>query len=175
MQRFCSARSWPFCFIGGLAVLRWGEPRTTRDVDLTLLTGFGGEQPYVDALLTRFAARLPDARDFALRNRVLLLRSDHNVGIDVTLAGLPYEERAVERASLWPVEDEYSLITCCAEDLLVLKAFAGRPQDWLDIETVVDRQRDHLDSALVLAEVTPLLAVKGTTADLARLESILSG
>lgn len=26
----------PFCFIGGLANLHWGEPRLTRDLDLTL-------------------------------------------------------------------------------------------------------------------------------------------
>jgi len=27
IQQFCQAREWPFCIIGGLAVLRWGEPR----------------------------------------------------------------------------------------------------------------------------------------------------
>lgn len=43
LQSFCDAHRWRACFIGGLAVLRWGEPRETVDVDLTLLTGFGGE------------------------------------------------------------------------------------------------------------------------------------
>jgi hypothetical protein len=32
---------WPFCVIGGLALLRWGPPRFTRNVDIALLTGFG--------------------------------------------------------------------------------------------------------------------------------------
>ena len=41
VQAFCEELGWRFCFIGGLAVLRWGEPRETVDVDLTLLTGFG--------------------------------------------------------------------------------------------------------------------------------------
>ena len=41
IQQFCQAREWQFCIIGGLAVLRWGEPRATQDVDITLLTGFG--------------------------------------------------------------------------------------------------------------------------------------
>jgi len=36
---FCQAESWRACVIGGLAVQRWGEPRLTRDVDLSLLTG----------------------------------------------------------------------------------------------------------------------------------------
>jgi hypothetical protein len=38
LQAVCAAEQWRFCFIGGLAVLRWGEPRETVDVDLTLLT-----------------------------------------------------------------------------------------------------------------------------------------
>lgn len=43
MQQLWRAQSWRACFIGGLAVLRWGEPRLTRDGDLTIVTGLGGE------------------------------------------------------------------------------------------------------------------------------------
>ena len=46
LQRFLDGKSWPNCVIGGIAVLRWGEPRLTEYVDLTLLTGYGGEEPY---------------------------------------------------------------------------------------------------------------------------------
>jgi len=51
VEEFCRSRGWRFCFIGGVALQRWGEPRQTIDVDLTLLTGFGGEEAYADALL----------------------------------------------------------------------------------------------------------------------------
>ena len=47
LQAVCVAEGWRFCFIGGIAVLRWGEPRETVDVDLTLLTGFGDEALFV--------------------------------------------------------------------------------------------------------------------------------
>lgn len=33
LQTVCGAHGWRYCFIGGLAVLRWGEPRETVDVD----------------------------------------------------------------------------------------------------------------------------------------------
>jgi hypothetical protein len=33
VQRLCEDERWRFCFIGGLAVQRWGEARVTRDVD----------------------------------------------------------------------------------------------------------------------------------------------
>ena len=47
LQAVCEARGWRYCFIGGIAVLRWGEPRETIDVDLTLLTGFTGDDSYL--------------------------------------------------------------------------------------------------------------------------------
>ena len=39
VQLFCRSRRWRFCFIGAIAVQRWGEPRLTQDVDLTVLSG----------------------------------------------------------------------------------------------------------------------------------------
>jgi hypothetical protein len=58
LQAVCLAEGWRFCFIGGLAVQRWGEPRETVDVDLTLLTGFDGEARFVSLLIERFEPRM---------------------------------------------------------------------------------------------------------------------
>ncbi|CAN5271622.1 hypothetical protein BH23ACT9_BH23ACT9_09390 [soil metagenome] len=173
VQRFCDRRGWRFCFIGGLAVQRWGEPRQTRDVDLTLLTGFGQEEPFIDALLDGFAGRVDDARSFALRHRVLLLRSESGVGIDVALGGLDFEEAAVAEATGWRVGEDRFLRTCSAEALVVYKAFAGRPQDWLDVEMVVARQGADLDADRIISDVAPLLELKDAVADLDRLRSLL--
>ena len=51
-----------------MAVQRWGEPRLTQDVDVTLLTGFGGEDAYIDFLLALYPGRRNDSRIFALKN-----------------------------------------------------------------------------------------------------------
>lgn len=40
LQAFLLEKSLRFCFIGGLALQRWGELRTTNDIDLTILTSF---------------------------------------------------------------------------------------------------------------------------------------
>ena len=93
VQFECEKRHWKFCFIGGLAVQHWGEPRFTRDVDLTLLTGFGKEEDYIDPLLETFAPRMEGCRDFALQNRVLLLKSSEGIGIDIALGALPLRNR----------------------------------------------------------------------------------
>lgn len=173
VQTLCDAEGWRFCFIGGLAVLRWGEPRQTRDVDLTLLTGMGGEEPFVDRLVERFRPRLPDAKRFALDNRVLLLSSDDGVGIDVALGALDFEEHAVDRATDWHIDAGLVLRTCSAEDLIVYKVFAGRPQDWIDVEMVIARRSGALDIEQVRQELVPLLDLKGTAEDLGRLTDLL--
>ncbi len=100
LQSVCEAEGWRFCFIGGLAVQRWGEPRETVDVDLTLLAGFGEESPFISILMDTFAARIDDAADFARTNRVLLLRADSGVGLDIALGALPFEATAACAASL---------------------------------------------------------------------------
>ena len=99
LQEFCRARDWRCCFIGGLAVQKWGEPRVTDDVDLTLFTGLGTETPFIDALLARdwVEPRIPGAREFAQTRRVLLLQTKGRVGIDVAMGAFPFEEEAVRR------------------------------------------------------------------------------
>ena len=160
LQSFCQQERWRFCFIGGVAVQRWGEPRLTVDVDITLLTGFGGEESFIRTLLARFQPRRPDAADFALRNRVLLLENSQEVGMDVALGGLPFEARSVERASAFNIGGEQRLITCSAEDLVVHKCFASRDQDWIDVRGVLEKQRGKLSLAQIYDELTPLVALK---------------
>jgi hypothetical protein len=103
VHRFCEARGWQFCFIGGLAVQRSGEQRATRDADLTLLVGWGNEEPFVDELLAHFVALTESAREHALRHRVLLLRHRNGTPLDIGLGGLPFDqiERRVRLPNMW--------------------------------------------------------------------------
>jgi Nucleotidyltransferase of unknown function (DUF6036) len=160
VQDFCGQKGWRFCFIGGVAVLRWGETRVTLDVDLNVLTGFGGEDEVIDALLARFAPRLPGAREFAQRNRVLLLNTANAIGIDVSLAALPFEEKVIQRASAFRYNSGVELSTCSAEDLIVMKLFASRPGDIRDVEGVAIRNRGHLDWGYVEEQLRPLADLK---------------
>jgi hypothetical protein len=169
---FCRRQGWRHCIIGGLALLRWGEQRMTKDVDITLLTGFGGEETFVAALLEGFEALVPEPMAFALRNRVLPLRTRAGFKADVAFGGLPFEESAVARASDFAYATDVILRVCTAEDLVVMKAFAARPQDWIDIEGVVARQRGKLDWSYVEANLAPLVELKGAPDILARLREI---
>jgi hypothetical protein len=173
VERIVRAARFPFCFIGGIAVQRWGQPRMTADIDLTVITGFGDEGRYVDVLLASLGGRLTDARSFALRHRTLLLIAGNGVHVDISLGAMPFEERSVERASLFAISDRDSITTCSAEDLLVHKAFAGRDKDWGDIRGIVARQ-SHLDRTLIWDELLPLLELRDDTETEPKLRRLLS-
>lgn len=156
LQEFCEGHGWPHCFIGGVAVWRWGEPRFTRGVDLTLLAGFGGEEKIVDTFLAAYAPRVQPARDLFVAQRVMRLLDEGGIPLDVALGGLPFEELAVERARLFAFPEGPTLRICSAEDLVVMKAFAARPHDWVDVDSVVARHHAQLDWTYIYAQLAPL-------------------
>lgn len=160
LQAVCESNAWKYCFIGGVALQRWGEPRETVDVDVTLLTGFEDVQPFIETLLGQFEGRIPDAGQFARERRVLLLKSAAGVGLDIAFAALPYEELLISRSSIFEYPMGIHLRTCSAEDLIVLKAFAGRSQDWVDVERIIVRQTGFLDWNYINTNLSPLAALK---------------
>lgn len=161
VQRVLNGHGWSSCFIGGIANYRWGTPRLTNDLDLTLLTGFGHEEAYTDALLREFESRIPDAAGFAAANRVVLLRTPEGFGLDIALGAVPFEVRTIDRSSSFEYLPGADLRTCSAEDLIVHKAFAARPQDWVDVEGVVTKQRGALKWPQIRSELEELAQLKG--------------
>ncbi len=174
-QNYFQKQNWAFCFIGGLAVLRWGEMRMTQDIDLCLLCSFGAEDFYVSKLVDFFRPRIANAGKFARQNRVLLLQASNGVAIDISLSGLPFEEEMITRASFFEYHPGYSLLTCSAEDLIVLKAFADRPKDWLDIEGILAHQGENLDLSFITQQLTPLCELKESPEIIHKLARLVQG
>lgn len=173
LHRFLAGSGFPFCFIGGIAYQRWGEPRTTQGLDATILTDFGKEREVIEMMLCRYQSRIPDAVSFAIQARILLLQDIAGSPIDLSIGGLPYEHAVVRRSTLWQTPESGGIRTCSAEDLVVLKAFAARPQDWIDVEKVILRQGDRLDHELIRAELAPLVELKEEPEISRRLETLL--
>jgi len=171
LQGILDERSWPSCIIGGLAVIRWGEARLTRDVDVSLFAGFGNEETVARALLELFEPRIDDALQFAVTNRVLLLRGPSGVPIDIALAAFPFENEIIERASAFEYLPGLSLRTVAAEDLIVLKAFANRRRDWSDIAGIIARQ-SWLDWRAIAERLAPLAELKDEPGILRELDRV---
>lgn len=172
-QSLCEQNGWRFCFIGGLPVQHWGEPRFTRDVDVALLTGFGDEASFAKTILTRYKPRRADAEEFALLNRVLLVQSEKGIGLDISLAALPFEEQMINRSIAVEFLSGIDLQICSAEDLIVLKCFADRLQDWHDVTSIIVRQgKSNLDWNYIESNLEPLVELKEAPEILKRLAQL---
>jgi hypothetical protein len=145
-HKFFTSENIPYVLIRGIALQWWGEPRFTRDVDITILVNSGKEESAIKRILSAFTPRISDALEFALKNRVCLVRSRDGYDIDISL-GIPgYEEEVMRRAAQCRLRKGHAVRICSAEDLIIHKAVAGRPQDISDIESIVIRQGKKIDS-----------------------------
>lgn len=150
LHQFFGELGISYAIIGGVAVQTWGQPRLTRDVDLTAAVPL--DQPmriFIQQVLDRFPARIEDALEFARRSRVILIQTSNGCPADISM-GLPgYEDEVMRRAVDVELEPGKAVKICSAEDLIIHKAIAGRPQDVRDIEGIIYRQRDALDLATI--------------------------
>ncbi len=169
---FVEQQGWNACLIGGLAAIRWGQPRLTEDVDVSLFSGFGNEAEFIDSILQRFSGRRENMREFALVNRVLLVKAGNDTEIDIGLAAFPFEEEVINRATPFEFQPGAVFPTMSAEDVIVSKAFASRPLDWKDVEGVIVRQMGNLEWALVKRELTRLCALIDDETALRTLEAL---
>ena len=146
-------------FIGGFAVSLVARPRFTEDIDAMILQ----RDRTVGEFLAAFAAegirpRNDDPESFAALYRMLLLvHEDSQIPVDVSLGMLSFEERAVERSFLFR-SGGIGLRLASAEDLVVMKLVAGRPQDVGDVASLLN-SHPELDRAFVHRTVEEFASV----------------
>jgi hypothetical protein len=128
----------PYMLIGGQAVLVHGEPRLTRDVDVTL--GAGPEKlPVVLEWVGRTGWQvLADSpADFVARTLVLpCLEPASGIRVDLIFSFSPYELQAIQRAHMIIVGTT-QVRFASAEDLVIHKLVAGRPRDIEDVRSII--------------------------------------
>ncbi len=173
LQAALEETGYPFCFIGGLVLPRWGNPRMTQDADATVISAFIHDEELIRKFFSQFESRRVDGPAFAQQNRVMLLRASNGIGLDVSLGALDFERRATERAVDWKFAKGHTLRICSAEDLVVFKAFAARDQDWADLKGVLQRQGNKLRLKQIFNELRPLVALKEDESILPKLKKLM--
>ncbi|MBN1102386.1 MAG: nucleotidyl transferase AbiEii/AbiGii toxin family protein [Deltaproteobacteria bacterium] len=138
----------PYMVIGGQAVLLHGEPRLTRDIDITL--GIAAER--LDLLLPVVSAcglrPLVDPHDFTAKTNVLPCRDrTTDIRVDFIFSFSPYESLAIEHAQSVPMGNA-RVRFASPEDLIIHKMVAGRPRDMEDVKGVLLKNPD-LDTAYI--------------------------
>ena len=128
----------PYMVIGGQAVLLYGEPRFTRDVDITL--GVGPERlpdvlDMVEGLGWRVLTESP--QEFVEQTLVLpCLDGETDIPVDLVFSFSPYEQQAVARAKTVTI-GRTRVRFASLEDLIIHKMISGRPRDLADVRTLL--------------------------------------
>jgi hypothetical protein len=140
----------PAMIIGGIAVIARGVPRQTVDIDAAIWAE-GLDLDRLLHILSRhgIVPRIERARAFAEERQVLLLRHESSgTPLEVSLAWLAFERRALDRAE--PIDfGGVTAPTATAEDLIVYKAVAWRDRDRSDIERLLLLHASSIDLAVI--------------------------
>jgi len=128
----------PYMIIGGQAVLLYGEPRLTKDIDITLGVGIE-ELPVVKKSVRalRLSIESDNIDDFVRNTMVLPAKEDKTgIRVDFVFAFSPFERQAIERARE-VIFDGTPVRFASLEDIVILKIVAGRPRDIEDVRTIL--------------------------------------
>lgn len=137
-------RSVRYMVIGGQAVLLYGEPRLTKDIDITLGLGVEG-LPVIKEVAARlsFAILVEDAETFVRKTLVLpVMDEDSGIRIDFIFSFSHYERQALERATGVTIRDT-PVNFASLEDVVIHKIIAGRPRDIEDIRSILIKNPDY--------------------------------
>lgn len=143
IARALSKKKIPYMIIGGQAVLLYGEPRLTRDIDITL--GVDIEKLPAIVELAReigLSILVPDYQKFVTQTMVLPT-GDKNSGIrvDFIFSFTPYEQQAIKRAKRIVI-GKARVRFASIEDVIIHKIFAGRPLDMEDVRSIIIRNKE---------------------------------
>lgn len=124
--------------IGGQAVLVYGEPRLTRDIDITL----GLEPEYFQKIHTivkklSLSVLVDDLEPFIQKTAVFPAMDDRSgIRIDFIFSFSEYEKQALYRVNTILIE-RTNIHFASLEDVVIHKIVAGRPRDLEDIKSIL--------------------------------------
>lgn len=133
----------PYMIIGGQAVLLYGVPRLTKDIDITLGVSTDCLAEIVKICRSAGLKILPEGyRDFVSKTHVLPVRDESTgIRVDFIFSFTPYEQQAIERARKITFSST-SVNFASVEDLIIHKIFAGRPRDIEDVKNIVVKRTE---------------------------------
>jgi hypothetical protein len=130
--------SIPYMVIGGQAVLLYGEPRLTRDIDITMGMGVEGLDRVKKIMATiGLKSLVQKEKEFVERNMVLpTIDKRSGIRVDFIFSFSPYERQAIERAKDIKL-GRTSVRFASLEDVVIHKVIAGRARDIEDVRSIL--------------------------------------
>lgn len=134
----------PYMIIGGQAVLYYGEPRFTKDIDITL----GVDSDVLGKVLVlvntlNLSVLVNDIEDFVKETMVLPSQDvPSGIRVDFIFSHSDYERQAIERAKKVMFGETFVRFASL-EDLVIHKIIAGRPRDIEDVSSILLKNPEY--------------------------------
>ena len=124
--------------IGGQAVLVYGEPRLTKDIDITLGLGSNDYKVILDLVKDlKLKVLVEDPGSFVNEFMVLpVLDENSGIKIDFIFSFTLYEQEAIKRSNKIKIR-EAMVNFASVEDIIIHKVFAGRARDLEDVKNII--------------------------------------
>ena len=166
-------RNIPYMLIGGQAVLLYGEPRLTRDIDITL----GADVDKLESMISLAGDLklkiLPDNIETFVRETMVLpvINEETGIRIDFIFSFSPYEQQAIAKARKVRMLDR-DVYFAAPEDVVIHKIVAGRPRDMEDVRGILLKIPD-IDIAYIRKWLRDFSDAPGEAEIINRLESVI--
>jgi len=137
-----NAHNIPYMVIGGQAVLIYGEPRLTKDIDITLGVGVS-KLNEINSIVKKLILKILVDENF-VQNTMVLLVIDEKTGIrvDFIFSFSLYEKQAIKRAT--DIKFGNTIVKFASlEDLVIHKIIAGRAIDIEDVRSIILKNPDY--------------------------------
>ena len=127
-----------YMVIGGQAVLLYGEPRLTRDIDITLgINADGLDKVKKIVSIVGLKSLVQKEKEFVERNMVLpTIDKKSGIRVDFIFSFSPYERQAIEQAKDIKLGNS-SVRFASLEDVVIHKVIAGRARDFEDVKSIL--------------------------------------
>lgn len=128
----------PYMVIGAQAVLLYGEPRLTKDIDITLGIGVDKLEQIISLVrFLRLKILVDTFEDFVKKTMVLPVMDEKSgIRIDFVFSFSPYERQAIERAKNVKIVTT-TVRFASLEDVVIHKIIAGRARDIEDVKSIL--------------------------------------
>jgi len=139
-----------YMIIGGQAVLIYGEPRLTKDIDITLGVDIDRYEEIMKIVQSLNLKILPkDPYRFVKETKVLpLLDEKTGFRIDLIFSFSEYEKEALKRVNRIKIDNTY-VNYVSIEDLIIHKIISGRERDIEDIKSLLLKNK-KIDKKYIL-------------------------
>lgn len=136
----------PYMIVGGQAVLLYGTPRLTRDIDITL--GIDADKLFlIEKICKRLRLKIltKNPEDFVRQTKVLPAEETKlKIRLDFIFSFTFYEKQAIKRTKKVLMRGYLVKFASC-EDVIIHKMFAGRAVDEEDVKNILIKNRNSVN------------------------------